>query len=65
MTAVVLTHLTSAQADGLTCVVCGRDYLNDPERTPHVPVGRSGTGSQIFACTPGCAAQVAETGGAL
>ncbi|MCX9191961.1 hypothetical protein C3Y87_11140 [Carbonactinospora thermoautotrophica] len=43
--------LTSAQRDGLACVVCGRDYLKNP--VPRVPVGRSGTSSQVFACDGG------------
>jgi hypothetical protein len=46
----ILRNLTPAQADGLACVVCGADYL--VVRTPHVPVGRSETGSQVFACKP-------------
>lgn len=41
------TH-TAAQLDGLACIVCDRDYLISD--TPHVPVGRSGTGAQVFAC---------------
>jgi excisionase family DNA binding protein len=41
--------LTPAQADGLACVVCGRDFLAQPVRMR--PVGRSHTGSQIFACS--------------
>lgn len=44
----MITGLTAAQADGLACVVCGADYLR--VRVPHVPVGRSLTGSQVFAC---------------
>jgi len=54
------TGLAPAQADGLTCVVCGRDF-----RTPGsvaVPVGRSHTGSQVFACIGQCAATVAGGG---
>jgi hypothetical protein len=43
------TQLTAAQADGLACVECGADFLRS--RVPHVPVGRSQTGSQIFACS--------------
>lgn len=39
--------LTEAQADGLVCVVCGGDE-------PTVPVGRSDTGSQVFACAQCC-----------
>ncbi|MGH4020949.1 MAG: helix-turn-helix domain-containing protein [Pseudonocardiaceae bacterium] len=42
-------ELTSAQADGLACIVCGADYLE--RNTPHRPVGHSHTGSQVFACT--------------
>jgi hypothetical protein len=47
--------LTAAQADGLACVVCASDYLTD--HTPHRPVGRSHTGSQVFACAGACADQ--------
>lgn len=41
--------LSAAQADGLACVVCNADYLT--VRTVHRPVGRSRSGSQVFACT--------------
>ncbi len=44
---------TEAQADGLACVMCDADYMTT--RVPHQPVGRSDTGSQIFACSAGCA----------
>jgi hypothetical protein len=47
----IITGLTTWQADGLACVACGIDYLH--VRVPHVPVGRSVTGSQVFACV-GC-----------
>jgi hypothetical protein len=47
----IITRLTPLQADGLACVVCGADWLR--VRVPHVPVGRSVTGSQVFACV-GC-----------
>ena len=40
--------LTPAQADGLACVVCGVDFLT--ATVAHRPVGRSETGSQVFAC---------------
>jgi hypothetical protein len=50
----IFTNLTERQAEGLACVVCGADYLTDT--VPHVPVGRSHTGSQVFACQAGCAA---------
>ncbi|WP_405766713.1 hypothetical protein OG539_16435 [Actinacidiphila glaucinigra] len=58
-------NLSDAQKDGLACVVCDADYLR--VRTPHVPVGRSETGSQIFACVP-CVeptSSVAEEGAIL
>ncbi|RMI33591.1 hypothetical protein EBN03_10840 [Nocardia stercoris] len=44
----IFTGLTVSQADGLACVVCGADFLR--VRVPHVPFGRSATGSQVFAC---------------
>ncbi len=46
--------LSYAQADGLACVVCGRDFAVDGHIT-HLPVGRSATGSQVFACERTCA----------
>lgn len=46
---VAVDQLTAAQADGLSCVECGCDFLR--VRVPRVPVGRSQTGSQIFACS--------------
>lgn len=48
----VIGVLTDAQADGLACVICGTDYLR--VRLAHVPVGRSATGSQVFACVGRC-----------
>lgn len=53
-------YLTQAQtqtqqADGLACVVCGADYLT--VKVARVPVGRSHTGSQVFACVGDCATQ--------
>lgn len=48
----IITKLTALQADGLACMVCGADYLHI--RVPHVPVGLSVTGSQVFACVSGC-----------
>lgn len=47
----IITGLSPLQADGLACVACGADYLR--VSIPHVPVGRSVTGSQVFACL-GC-----------
>jgi excisionase family DNA binding protein len=40
--------LIDAQADGLACVICGADFL--AVKVAHYPVGRSDTGSQVFAC---------------
>ncbi|AHH94539.1 hypothetical protein BC739_007441 [Kutzneria viridogrisea] len=34
----IIAELSALQADGLSCVVCGADYLR--VRVPHVPVGR-------------------------
>jgi hypothetical protein len=60
----IITGLTAPQADGLACVVCGVDYLR--VRVPHVPVGRSVTGSQVFACVGCCPDDVRRAaGGAL
>jgi hypothetical protein len=44
----IVIGLTVLQADGLACVVCGADFLR--VCVSHVPVGRSVTGSQVFAC---------------
>lgn len=44
---------TADQADGTACVTCGRVFRADP--VPHVPVGHSHTGSQVFACVGACA----------
>ncbi|MCA1709802.1 MAG: hypothetical protein LC808_43595 [Actinobacteria bacterium] len=57
------TALGSAQADGLACVICARDYLRRP--TSRIPVGRSATGSQVFACDGGCADLAYRTTGVL
>jgi hypothetical protein len=60
----IITGLSVSQADGLACAVCGADYLG--VRVAHVPVGRSETGSQVFACV-GCRRpdQHSEPGGVL
>jgi len=50
----IITGLTTAQADGLACVICDRDYLRT-RGSRSVPVGRSVTGSQVFACVGRCA----------
>jgi hypothetical protein len=47
--------LDSRQEDGPACVMRGRDYLGMGKG---VPVGRSPTGSPVFACIPGCTALV-------
>jgi hypothetical protein len=49
-----MARLSPTQADGLACVVCDADYL--AVKVPHRPVGRSLTGSQIFACSTTCMA---------
>jgi hypothetical protein len=50
----IINGLTTAQADGLACVICGLDYLRSPGCSS-VPVGRSASGSQVFACISSCA----------
>ncbi len=45
----VWTDLSPEQADGVACVHCGISYIL--VGVPHRPVGRSDTGSQVFACT--------------
>jgi hypothetical protein len=49
----VWTGLAPAEADGRACVVCGGNF----QHTKHAakPVGRSRTGSQVFACAGDCA----------
>ncbi len=47
----MITGLTALQAHGSAFMLSGGDY--PPVRVPHVPVGRSVTGSQVFACV-GC-----------
>ncbi|HEU0087975.1 MAG TPA: hypothetical protein VFQ77_10040 [Pseudonocardiaceae bacterium] len=49
----IIAGLTPLQVDGLACIEFGADYLQI--KVPHVPVGRSVTGSQVFAdvgCCP-------------
>ncbi|MGH3902327.1 MAG: hypothetical protein ACRDTA_29565 [Pseudonocardiaceae bacterium] len=57
----IITRLTALQADGLACVACGADYLR--VHVPHVPVGRSVTGSQVFACVDCCPNDVQRRAG--
>ena len=45
-----ITNLTDAQADGRACVACHRNLLTAPASAAFIPVGRSITGSQVFAC---------------
>lgn len=59
----IITGLTPVQADGLACVACGADYLRI--RVPHVPVGRSVTGSQVFACLGCCSAEARRAAGGV
>ena len=55
----VLIGLTALAADGLACPVCGRP-ADDPSSPATEPVGRSETGSQVFACTGPCVAAIAK-----
>jgi hypothetical protein len=41
-------------ANGLACVICGRGFLSRGSRV-RLPVDRSRTGSQVFACVGDCA----------
>lgn len=57
----IFAQLTGPQADGIACVICGRDFMTD--HRPAESVGRSAaTGSQVFACEPLCA-EIARDGG--
>jgi hypothetical protein len=49
----IITGLSAVQADGLAYVICELDYLPTPGSVS-VPVGRSVTGSQVFAYFDGC-----------
>ncbi|TKG66251.1 hypothetical protein [Prauserella endophytica] len=59
----IITGLNALQADGLACVVCGADYLR--VRVPHVPLGRSVTSSQVFACVGCCPDDAQRTAGGV
>lgn len=50
--------VTAAQVDGRACVVCEVNFLT--VATPHVPVGHSHTGSQVFACSHHSTADIAQ-----
>ncbi len=54
----IWTGLSPAQADGLACVICAHDFRI--RGSVSVPVGRSHTGSQVFACVDRCARAAAE-----
>jgi len=51
----IWTELDPASADGLACVIRGRDLRT--QGSVAVPVGRSQNGSQVFACIGHCAQQ--------
>lgn len=51
----VWPHLNAAQADGLACVMCATPTSD--RQAGSMPVGRSDTGSQVFACSATCARQ--------
>lgn len=57
------SNLTEAQADGLACVLCGRDYLRSPG-VAAVPLEVDGellrgpSGSQLFVCSNTCESDV-------
>jgi hypothetical protein len=55
----IWTGLPAAAADGLACVICGRG-LRGRGRS-WVPVGRSHTGAEVFACLRDCADRAAAT----
>ena len=59
----VITFLTAPQADGLACVVCGTGYRWD--HGPHVPVGRSAIGPQVFTCVDCCPDDARRTAGGV
>ncbi len=54
----IWTGLSPAQADGLACVICAHDFRI--RGSVSVPVGRSHTGSQVFACLDRCAQAAGE-----
>jgi hypothetical protein len=48
----ITKRLKAPQADGLACVACAAVYL--VVRILQVPIGRSVSGSQVFACLGCC-----------
>jgi hypothetical protein len=48
----VMISLTAPRADGLSCVICGRNYITS--NVPREAVGRSEIGNQVFACAGDC-----------
>jgi hypothetical protein len=61
MTERVWPGLTPAQAEGQACVMCARNL----RFRGSVPVGRSHTGSQVFACVGECVSRATAAGGQL
>jgi hypothetical protein len=59
----IWTGLGPTQADGQACVICARSFRARGSVT--VPVGRSRTGSQVFACAGECTSCVGAPGGQL
>ncbi|MFN2495754.1 MAG: hypothetical protein ABR608_07590 [Pseudonocardiaceae bacterium] len=61
MTELTWTGLSPAQADGQACVICGHAF--GLRGSVCVPVGRSSTGSQVFACVDGCGERAGQAAG--
>jgi hypothetical protein len=55
----IWANLTDVQAAGMACVVCRIAFLS-PRPGAQVPVGRSVTGSQVFACTSHAISQLTD-----
>jgi hypothetical protein len=47
--AVLYLYIATLQANGLACTVCGIDFRRANGVTS-IPVGRSASGAQVFAC---------------
>jgi len=54
----IWTGLDPVQADGQACVICGHTFR--VRGSVAVPVGRSPSGSQVFACVGRCTHAAAE-----
>jgi hypothetical protein len=59
----IWTGLGPAQADGQACVICARSF--HARGSVAMPVGRSHTGSQVFACADKCTSCVGAPDGQL